>query len=250
MLFLFGGLGRLWDRAELAKHNTVHGAHYVFLNGITNKPGWWLIVYQHKQRKHIQLPARKDFKSITVDLFLKPDVDTPGIMLMLDEDHHPTGLDDIFDFVQRMATDHLDGMCCGTGIIKFRLYFIHGNIKPPIFHRPDYSEYEMRKHQSTPVSEANEGRDGDEHDQESEDNMSTDSNDDDDDNGSYNSSNDGNGDETDNHEGNKAQEQHRPVMTVTLHKSQSVVRTREYDLDKDMLGCYMNGGCSRCNTSR
>ncbi|KAJ9093899.1 hypothetical protein QFC21_006272 [Naganishia friedmannii] len=199
-------------------------------------------------RKHIKLPARKDFKSITVDLFLKPDIVTSGTMLMIDEDHHPTGLDDIFDIVHEIATNHLDGVCCGTGFIKFRLYFIHGNVKAPVFHRPDYSEYEMRELESTSVSEANEGGD-DEEDRESEGSWGRDSDDDDNDDGDNDSHNgsDGNGNDADDHERKKVQEQHRPVMTLAFHKSRSVVRIREYDLDKDMLGCYMNGGCSRCN---
>lgn len=161
---------------------------------------------------------RPDLEHIAIKIYMKPTPGTGTASLMTSANGYAHGFRAIYDHVETIAKEHLCQAYASS--IKFQLYFIHGS-STPMIRRPDYTRYEGRQSRTR-------DRDSplDSDDMDSESNYS--------DHSDY-----------EDEEEPEPNEQ-PPVYTLEFTRNEGKVRTTESSMDKDVLGCAWNGGCSRC----
>lgn len=170
-------------------------------------------------QKNIQVLDRPDLADVSIKVYMKP---TPGLeatSLIISDHGYASGLRAIYDRIEDIARTNL----CQDNFakIKFQLFFIHGRASAAAITRPDYSHLEMPRHRSRSWS-----RDSTDFDSEDEDYDSEDYDEDDDDELPH----------------------LQPVFTLEFTRHEGRIRTTQSSMDNDVLGCTIQGGCSRCRT--
>lgn len=147
----------------------------------------------------------------------------------------------IYDHIEAIARKNLRDR--SSAVIKFQLYFIHGESdtsRTPMIRRPHYARYETQDKSRVPVrTSTRPGRgfdDDDDSDYIYDDDLSFRSD--------VDYEEDGDGEYAEHVV--PAPDEQKPVFTLEFTKDGGKLRTTESSMDKDVMECWKNGGCSRC----